>query len=83
MKQWLGVSTIFGVLFIGMMMVLPIGQAADMTKDLAIKYILPCPRAGWTSWPNGLHTSARRIWITSWADCARQGWNEERRSPVP
>jgi len=48
MKQWLGVSTIFGVLFIGMMMVLPIGQAADMTKDLAIKYILATAKAART-----------------------------------
>ena len=73
MKKWLGVSTLFGFLVVGMLMVLPIGQAADMTKDLATKYILATAKAARTVYVKDIIRKAKEGGVKpneGWADSA-------------
>ena len=60
MKRWLGVPTAFGVVVVGLMMVLPLGHAADMTKDLAVKYILATAKAARTVYVKGVIQKAKK-----------------------
>ena len=71
MKKWLGVSTLFGLFVVGMLMVLPIGQAADMTKDLATKYILATAKAARTVYVKDIIRKAKEGGVKpneGWAD---------------
>ncbi len=48
MKSWKGIATGMVVLIVGLGLVLPLGQAADMSKDMAVKYILATAKAART-----------------------------------
>ena len=73
MKRWLGISTVFGVLLIGMMMVLPVGQAADMTKDLAVKYILATAKAARTVYVKQVMRPAKENGVPAKEDWMKDG----------
>ena len=63
MKRWAGISTMFGVLAIGAVMVLPVGQAADMTKDQAAKYVLATAKAARTVYVKGVIADAKKAGV--------------------
>ena len=41
MRRWAVISTMFGVFMIGLLMVLPAGHAADISKAKAAEYVWP------------------------------------------
>jgi len=53
----------FGVFVIGLMLVLPVGQAADITKEQAIKYILATAKAARTVYVKGVIADAKKAGI--------------------
>ncbi|MCH8041251.1 MAG: hypothetical protein IH977_13060 [Nitrospinae bacterium] len=54
-----GVMTGIAVVF-GLGLVLPLGQAAEMTKDLAVKYILATAKAARTVYVKGVIQKAKK-----------------------
>jgi len=60
MKRRPGIMTGFLCLLIGMSMVLPLGQAAEMTKDLAVKYILATAKAARTVYVKSVLATAKK-----------------------
>ena len=60
MKRWLGVSAGITVLFVTTVMVLPMGRAADMTKDLATQYILATVKAARTVYVKSVISNAKK-----------------------
>jgi hypothetical protein len=64
MKRWTAFCLMGGVLVIGVMMCLPVGQAADMTKDLAVKYILATAKAARTVYVKGVISNAGKAGVT-------------------
>jgi hypothetical protein len=63
MKRWTAFCMMGGVLVIGVMMCLPVGQAADMTKDLAVKYILATAKAARTVYVKGVVSNAGKAGV--------------------
>ena len=60
MKHRSGIITGFLCLLISMSIVLPLGQAAEMTKSLAIKYILATAKAARTVYVKGVLAKAKQ-----------------------
>jgi hypothetical protein len=63
MKRWTAFCMMGGVLVIGVMICLPVGQAADMTKDLAVKYILATAKAARTVYVKGVVSNAGKAGV--------------------
>lgn len=63
MKRWTAFSMMGGVFVIGIMMCLPVGQAADMTKELAVKYILATAKAARTVYVKGVVANAGKAGV--------------------
>jgi hypothetical protein len=63
MKRWTAFSMMGGVFVIGIMMCLPVGQAADMTKELAAKYILATAKAARTVYVKGVVSNAGKAGV--------------------
>jgi hypothetical protein len=64
MKRWTAFCMTGGVFVIGGMMCLPVGQAADMSKDLAAKYILATAKAARTVYVKGVVSNAGKAGVT-------------------
>lgn len=60
MKRWVGVSAGIAVLFVGSVMVLSVGRAADMTNDLATRYILATAKAARTVYVKSVIANAKK-----------------------
>ncbi|HBP88320.1 MAG: DUF3365 domain-containing protein [Nitrospira sp.] len=54
MKRWAAISMMFGVTVLGLMLVLPVGQAADMTKEKAAEMVLAAVKAARTVYVKGV-----------------------------
>ena len=54
MRRLATICTMFGVFVIGLMLVLPVGQAADASKDLAVKMVLLTAKAARTVYVKGV-----------------------------
>jgi hypothetical protein len=63
MKRWAAISTIFGVFVIGLLMVLPAGQAADMSKAKAAEYVLATAKAARTVYVKGVIADAKKAGV--------------------
>ena len=63
MKRWATISTMFGVFVIGLLMVLPAGQAADMSKAKAAEYILATAKAARTVYVKGVIADAKKAGV--------------------
>ena len=63
MKRWAAISTMFGVFVIGLLMVLPAGQAADITKAKAVEYILATAKAARTVYVKGVIADAKKAGV--------------------
>lgn len=63
MKRWATISTMFGAFVIGLLMVLPAGQAADMTKAKAAEYILATAKAARTVYVKGVIADAKKAGV--------------------
>jgi hypothetical protein len=61
MRSWAAISTMFGVFAIGLLMVLPAGQAADMTKGKAAEMVLAVAKA------------ARTVYVSAMKDAKKGG----------
>ena len=60
MRRGLTVLTIFGVSVLGLILVLPAGQAADMTKGKAIEMVLATVKAARTVYVKGVMADAKK-----------------------
>ena len=58
MKKWAAFSTMFVVFMIGLVLVVPVGQAADAAKEMAAKYILATAKAARTVYVKGIVADA-------------------------
>ena len=58
MKRWAAFSTMFVVFMIGLVLVVPVGQAADAAKEMAAKYILATAKAARTVYVKGIVADA-------------------------
>ena len=63
MRRWTAVASMFGVLLLGAALVLPVGQAADITKEQAVKYILATAKAARTVYVKGVIKDAKRAGV--------------------
>ena len=63
MRRGATISTMFGVVMIGLLMVLPAGQAADISKDQAAKYILATAKAARTVYVKGVIADAKKAGV--------------------
>jgi len=61
MRSWAAISTMFGVFVIGLLMVLPAGQAADMSKGKAAEMVLAVAKA------------ARTVYVSAMKDAKKGG----------
>ena len=60
MKRWLGIFTAVAVVVSGMMVSLPVGQAADDAKALMAKYVLATAKAARTVYVKGIIQKAKK-----------------------
>jgi hypothetical protein len=58
MKRWAAILTMLGVFVIGLLIVLPAGQAADISKGKAAEYILATAKAARTVYVKGVIADA-------------------------
>jgi len=63
MRRWAAISTMFGVFVIGLLMVLPAGQAADISKGKAAEYILATAKAARTVYVKGVIADAKKAGV--------------------
>ncbi len=63
MRRWMTIASMFGVLLLGAALVLPVGQAADITKEQAIKYILATAKAARTVYVKGVIKDAKKAGV--------------------
>ena len=63
MKRWATICTMLGVFIIGLMLVLPVGQAADASKDLAVKMVLLTAKAARTVYVKGVIADAKKAGV--------------------
>jgi len=69
MRRLGSISTMFGVFSIGLLMVLPAGQAADMTTAKAAEYVLATVKAARTVFVKGVLADAKKGGVS-----AKEGW---------
>ena len=60
MKRWAAISMMLGVFVLGLFLLLPAGQAADMTKAKAAEYILATVKAARTVFVKGVLADAKK-----------------------
>ncbi len=60
MRKGASILTMFGVFFMGLLMVLPAGQAADMTTGKAAEYVLAAVKAARTVFVKGVIADAKK-----------------------
>jgi len=60
MRRGATISTMFGVFMMGLLMVLPVGQAADMTTAKAAEYVLATIKAARTVYVKGVLADAQK-----------------------
>jgi len=60
MRSWTAISTMFGVFVIGLLMVLPAGQAADISKGKAAEYVLATAKAARTVYVKGVIADSKK-----------------------
>lgn len=60
MKRWAAISMMFGVFVLGLFLILPAGQAADMTKAKAAEYVLATVKAARTVFVKGVLADAKK-----------------------
>jgi len=63
MRRWTAISTMFGVFVIGLLMVLPAGQAADISKAKAAEYVLATAKAARTVYVKGVIADAKKAGV--------------------
>ncbi len=63
MRKWAAISTMFGLLVVGVLMFLSVGQAADMTKEKAAEYILATAKAARTVYVKGVIADAKKAGV--------------------
>ena len=63
MRRWAAISTMFGVFVIGLLMVLPAGQAADITKGKAAEYVLATAKAARTVYVKKVIADAKKAGV--------------------
>jgi len=63
MRRLAKICTLFGATVIGLMLVLPVGQAADSAKDLAAKYVLLTAKAARTVYVKGVIADAKKAGV--------------------
>ncbi len=63
MRRLATICTMFGVFVIGLMLVLPVGQAADASKDLAVKMVLLTAKAARTVYVKGVIADAKKAGV--------------------
>ena len=64
MKKWMKCFTMFGGLMLGLLMILPAGQAADMTTAKAAEYVLATVKAARTVFVKGVLADAKKGGVT-------------------
>lgn len=64
MRRWVAISTMFGVFVIGLLMVLPAGQAADISKAKAAEYVLATAKAARTLYVKKIIADAKKGGMT-------------------
>ena len=60
MRRGATILTMFGVVMIGLMMVLPAGHAGDISKGKAAEYILATAKAARTVYVKGVIADAKK-----------------------
>ena len=60
MRRLTAVSTTFGVLMLGLLLVLPTGQAADISKGKAVEMVLQTVKAARTVFVKGVLADAKK-----------------------
>ncbi len=60
MRRWATISTMFGVCALGLLLVLPAGQAADISKGKAAEYVLAAVKAARTVYVKGVIGDAKK-----------------------
>ena len=63
MRRWAAISTMFGVFAIGLLMVLPAGHAADISKAKAAEYVLATAKAARTVYVKGVIADAKKAGV--------------------
>lgn len=63
MRKWATILTMFGVFVLGLMLVLPVGQAADASKDLAVEMVLLTAKAARTVYVKGVIADAKKAGV--------------------
>ena len=63
MRRLTAIATMFGVFVIGLLMVLPAGQAADISKAKAAEYILATAKAARTVYVKGVIADAKKAGV--------------------
>ena len=71
MRRWLGVSTGACAFVVGMAMMIPSGQAADMSKAKAAEYILATAKAARTVYVKGIIGKAKKGGVKPAEDWAK------------
>ncbi len=63
MRRGATILTMFGVVMIGLLMALPAGHAADISKGKAVEYILATAKAARTVYVKGVIADAKKAGV--------------------